>query len=69
MFIYIITIYIYIYFQRPGNYFGVGSHQIIYTGFDAAGYTAKCVFKIIVVASKRSIAKVPLPFFYLFDIN
>lgn len=39
--------------QSPGNYFGIGSHRIVYTAHDAAGYRARCVFKVLVSSPKK----------------
>jgi HYR domain len=51
--------------QIPGNYFGLGSHQIIYEAKDAAGYRSRCVFKIIVNAPKHSgFSSLQLPILY-----
>lgn len=40
-------------FQSPGNYFGIGSHRIVYTAHDAAGYRSRCVFKVLVSSPKK----------------
>lgn len=46
--------------QVPGNYFGVGSHQITYEARDYAGYKTKCQFKVLVSARRRhSLIRLP----------
>lgn len=44
----------------PGSLFGLGSHQIIYEARDAAGYTNRCSFKVVVNAPRRRGLKLPI---------
>lgn len=46
--------------KEPGNFFGLGSHQIVYEAKDAAGYKSRCTFKIVVNAPKRQGLKLPI---------
>ncbi|CAD7082561.1 unnamed protein product [Hermetia illucens] len=50
----------------PGNSFAVGSHQIVYVARDQVGYTARCVFKLLVNVPYRQTLNHPLPIYHMF---
>lgn len=53
-------------FQIPGNKFGIGSHRIVYTAHDGAGYKTRCVFKVLVNSPKYQSYYHELPIYQMY---